>query len=543
MIEWTSVGAGALWIVGLAVVLAALSRSHWLASERGMPFRAVLGTPACLGACDLGLTMVSAGFCLSADLMWEHIVWAAFALLYAALSWAEWRRMRREADAAPAPCLTLKEGTQLSGWRELFASWMQRAELWWALVAIPFLLFPNRYSPWALAGIVFLWALRLPVTGRLTVRTPVDWPVLVLILLLPVALWASADVSMTGPSLYRLVAGITVFSAVVNWAGSSRRLVIATALLVLAGVGLTVVALFAATTWSGPKLFNAIPILSKLPMYGKLLISEDINANVLAGGLVIVWPVAASLLAARLRVRGLKGALVRLCLAGSLLWMTAVLVLTQSRGAFLGLGVAVILMGVLRWPVLRWVVLLSCVALLVMVWQGGAQQLQQLADVLSSTGTITSLAGRQEVWSRTIYMVQDFPYTGIGLGTFDRVQPLLYPFFLTTEEVHHAHNLFLQVAVDLGLPGLIAYLALLIGSVYAAWQAWQETRLLPETGFLSALALGLLGSQAAWVVHGLLDAGVWASKLAFVPWFIMGLAITTKAGGWPKERIGENQQA
>jgi len=119
------------------------------------------------------------------------------------------------------------------------------------------------------------------------------------------------------------------------------------------------------------------------------------------------------------------------------------------------------------------------------------------------------------------------------------VQPLLYPFFLSAGEVHHAHNLFLQVGVDLGLPGLIAYLALLLGSLCATWHSYYAP--LPQgeglggegpgavpprvDGVRANLALGLLGSQVAWVAHGMLDAGVWASKLAFLPWFVLGLAI------------------
>jgi len=212
-------------------------------------------------------------------------------------------------------------------------------------------------------------------------------------------------------------------------------------------------------------------------------------------------------------------------------------------------------MGTLRWPLVRWLVLFFCIALILLLWHGGAQQLQHWADLLSTTGTVTSLAGRQEVWSRALYMIQDFPYTGIGLGTFDRVQPLLYPFFLHSGEAHHAHNLFLQVAVDLGLPGLIAYLALLLGTLYATCLAYssplsvgegpgvRSTSPLPvgeglgvrSTSPLSAgeglgvrgnLALGLLGSQITWLVHGLLDAGVWASKLAFLPWLVFALAVT-----------------
>ena len=37
---------------------------------------------------------------------------------------------------------------------------------------------------------------------------------------------------------------------------------------------------------------------------------------------------------------------------------------------------------------------------------------------------------RLEIWSRAIYMLQDFPFTGIGMGAFRQVANLLYPFFL-----------------------------------------------------------------------------------------------------------------
>jgi O-antigen ligase len=45
-----------------------------------------------------------------------------------------------------------------------------------------------------------------------------------------------------------------------------------------------------------------------------------------------------------------------------------------------------------------------------------------------------------------------------------RVVPVLYPLFTVPldSDIAHAHNIFLQTALDLGIPGLVAYLALLI---------------------------------------------------------------------------------
>lgn len=56
-------------------------------------------------------------------------------------------------------------------------------------------------------------------------------------------------------------------------------------------------------------------------------------------------------------------------------------------------------------------------------------------------------------------MVADFPFTGAGMGTFNDVGALLYPFY----EVNNpgTHNWYLQVGVDLGIPGLITLLVAL----------------------------------------------------------------------------------
>ena len=113
-----------------------------------------------------------------------------------------------------------------------------------------------------------------------------------------------------------------------------------------------------------------------------------------------------------------------------------------------------------------------------------------------------SFSGRPEIWSRAIYAIQDFPFTGTGLGTFRRVVNLLYPLFTISPDtdIAHAHNMFLQVAVDVGLPGLIAYLALL---ELAGVVAWERPGAVPGS---CAPGLGLFAGLIALHVYGLTDA-------------------------------------
>ena len=65
---------------------------------------------------------------------------------------------------------------------------------------------------------------------------------------------------------------------------------------------------------------------------------------------------------------------------------------------------------------------------------------------------------------------------------------LFYPFFTISPDtdIAHAHNMFLQMAVDVGLPGLIAYLALLELAGVVAWGAARRS-----SGVVRGLSLGL----------------------------------------------------
>ena len=100
MIDWLNVLYNALWIVGLAVVLAAFSHSDWQAARRGLSLRQVLDSPPFQQLLSLGLLLVSLSLALLATRGWERGLWLVFALLFAGQGWdavkAERRRQPRE---------------------------------------------------------------------------------------------------------------------------------------------------------------------------------------------------------------------------------------------------------------------------------------------------------------------------------------------------------------------------------------------------------------------------------------------------------------
>jgi hypothetical protein len=78
----------------------------------------------------------------------------------------------------------------------------------------------------------------------------------------------------------------------------------------------------------------------------------------------------------------------------------------------------------------------------------------------------------------------------------------------------------LQIGLDLGLPGLIVYIALLINLVAMLISLCRRH---PCHTLNGTLAVGAFGSLVALLVHGLLDTVTWGTKLAFFPWLLYAL--------------------
>lgn len=376
----------------------------------------------------------------------------------------------------------------------------------------------ERLLPAAVGVAGGFWIIRWVANGCPSVRTPADWAIALLVLMIPVTLWATALPGMTQPQVYRLLTGIALFYAIANWADSRARLG-----WILAGITSAGLTLALMSTVSVEWFTTKLPFIPA-SFYDRftLLVADTIHPNVMAGSLVILIPVALGWLLFSWRNLGL---LERTLVGVAVTLMAGVIVLTQSRGGWMAFGAVLITMILLRWR-RGWIVLPAlAVVVIVAIYTYG---ISGILEALSTSGTIRGIDGRVEIWSRAVYMVQDFPFTGIGLGSFGDVADVLYPFFLAGPgSVPHAHNLFLQVAVDLGLPGLIAWLAVLSVVTVTAWRVYQHGRL-SQDGWIAGLGAGLLSSQLALGVHGVTDAVTWGMvRPAPIVWVLWGLAVAS----------------
>jgi len=349
-------------------------------------------------------------------------------------------------------------------------------------------------------------------------------------LMVLVAVLVTADPNLTLPKLTGLLLGYAGWVYLRTAVQSRRHLWLAFSFWGALGAGFLLIGILSASWIYKIPLLSAV--LQRLPAQVVQLPGSDagVQPNQLAGTLLLYLPLLISLLLGGWSFLRSRLALTAVLIAAFITSIT--LLLTQSRSGWIGAAggflVLLILWGSVLPPSGKRTWLWSGAAFLVIlalagtVWIGPERlktawddptQLQQTA-----VGSLGSVGFRQEVWRWAVTAVHDFPFTGTGLGTFRQVARRLYPLNVSpTYDIAHAHDIFLQTALDVGLPGLIVYLALLL---IAFWLGWQVARR-DET--LRPFALGLLAALAALHIYGLTDALALGSKTGLSFWLALGL--------------------
>ncbi len=102
-------------------------------------------------------------------------------------------------------------------------------------------------------------------------------------------------------------------------------------------------------------------------------------------------------------------------------------------------------------------------------------------------------------WQAAVDMARDDLWTGVGFGNYAAAYPR-YALINWPDALGHAHNYYLTLLAEVGLPGLLAYGVFWLAVV---WQTVRAARRLawPERG----VAVGLLAAWAALSVHHLVD--------------------------------------
>jgi O-antigen ligase len=210
--------------------------------------------------------------------------------------------------------------------------------------------------------------------------------------------------------------------------------------------------------------------------------------------------------------------------APALLLLMAALLMTHTRGAWLGLiaGCCVIL-GFHKKRLLLALPLLV-LAVLCIAPPAVKARLYSVFDLQNATAQ-----ERLYMWRSGLKIIRDHPWTGIGMGAMRQV----YEWYRDPNDprdpqkrLGHLHNNLIQIAAERGLIGLAFWLGIWAAYCCCTWSIYRC--LSPQQGRAKALVVGSLASVVAFHIAGLFEHNFGDSEVITLVYFLMALPFLTQ---------------
>jgi O-antigen ligase len=211
------------------------------------------------------------------------------------------------------------------------------------------------------------------------------------------------------------------------------------------------------------------------------------NSNDMAFHLVTIMPLAIAL------VFITRGLVPKILFGVSAALMLAAVVVTYSRGAFLG---GLVALGFLAWRLGRShrLTILALAMLLIVLFLAlvpGNYSVRLLSIFMPSLDPVGSSGARQGELFRSLYVAARHPLFGIGMGNY--ASEMSYRGLVT-------HNAYTQVASEMGMAALVIYTMFIVTPLQRLGKIARETLATRNESGYYYLAIGLQASLLAYLV-------------------------------------------
>jgi len=371
------------------------------------------------------------------------------------------------------------------------------------------------YQPllWVSLGMMaFLWLVRWVSQGYLTRRTPLDVPILLFLLSALAGLWPSYDLALSLPLFLMIVGGVALYYLLVNNCATehSRRILSAGSSL----LGLAVSVYF--IIQHGHSVTGHI-----FPEAWAFRLHPNSVATFLEG----IMPLALVM------TIGERRPWLRVFYGSCAATVASALLMTASQGAWVALALCGIIWLCTRFHrigmVFAAVIPISVVVPGVYLVFNNEASLNSIPIVGTTLGPLFARPDRLEVYRNSLYLIQDFLFTGIGLGDVFAMVYSRYALLIQVPFLTYSHNLFLEIWLNQGLLGILSFLSL-IAVFYLFVRRVLSHLFRIEEKAPSAVFQGCWLGVTATLIHGLFDAfqydDNWTLPVLFV---LLGLAVGT----------------
>jgi len=311
---------------------------------------------------------------------------------------------------------------------------------------------------------------------------------------------------------------VSLFFMAVNQVKSIHSLKLITSVIILAGgmVGflgvlfyvlpgpLTVRILSRLAVFNYPSGAGILRFVEDDPSQPMRAIATSIDPNALGGLLVVLTSIAVVQLFAE------RPVLPRRLLAPLAGLMGLSLALTFSRGSMLGLAAALGLVGVLRYRKLLLLIALGAVLLLLLP----QTQVYATRFIEGIRGEDLATQMRFGEYKDAVILVSRYPLLGVGFSGTPDIDLYL-----------GVSMLYLLIAEQMGLVGLLIYLIIVVMYFVVTYRAWRQT---PRGLMLEGLLLAYVAALAGALAGGIFDHfffNINFVHLVALFWLTMGLGV------------------
>ncbi|MBU1998883.1 MAG: O-antigen ligase family protein [Candidatus Omnitrophica bacterium] len=210
------------------------------------------------------------------------------------------------------------------------------------------------------------------------------------------------------------------------------------------------------------------------------------SPNMLAGYLIMVIPLC--LIDKKRRIYILP-----LCIG---------LVLTKSLGAIISLFMVLIIYGVLRFKSNKKIVAFAAIGVLTILLIVFLRNCSQRWHFTPGFSVMMRWGYWQDTWA----VIKNNIFTGVGIGNFD------------LPDSRFAHNSYLQIWAEMGIPGILAFIYLILGISRSA------IRKLTRLG-LDYKYMAIFLAWSVFLLHNSVDFTFFLPEVSFVWWLLCGLLL------------------
>lgn len=373
-------------------------------------------------------------------------------------------------------------------------------------------LFPDFFGSFPIMKIVAALTLILYVGGKLSRGERLSiWPlemsmlsiiILLGVIFIPIAAAPSASIEVLTDTFFKVV---VVFVLLINLVDTRKRLLMMMKLVVICGTGIS-----AGSIWKFMEGRFTVTLQPVWVRIGGTVGGIFGNPNDLAMALDLLLPLAIVLM---LTSKAAGRVLYSVCA----LILAIGVVVTFSRGGFLGFAAAG---GVLLWKLGRnnklttaMAALAACLVLAMAMPAGYADRLFTI--IHTEQDTTNSAQEREGELKQAMVIALRHPIIGIGLGN--------YAFY--SDHAIRAHNAYIEVAGELGVAGLIAYLILIFAPLRSLKRIEKETTGArdPRRREMRLLSAGVHAAIISYVVCAVFSSAQYQWYLFFVVGYALSL--------------------